>query len=84
MPRSVILFQKSCGFPIILRILVGGLTLGLPVWFAFLDREALPRLKWIEDGAPTPLWGKMVVFVGVFLVVLLALSVPASDFDPTH
>ncbi len=69
---------------ITLEILVGGLTLGLPIWFAFLDREASPRLKWIGEGDPTPLWGKMVVFVGVLLVVLLALSVPASGFDPTH
>ena len=69
---------------IILRILIGGLTLGLPIWFAFLDREASPRLKWIGEGDPTPLWGKMVVFVGVFLVVLVALAAPVSGFDPTH
>ncbi len=69
---------------LILEFLVGGLTLGLPVWFAFLDRGVFPRLKWIGEGDSPPLWGRTVVVVGVGLAVLIALAAPLSGFDPAH
>jgi hypothetical protein len=68
----------------ILELLVGGLTLGLPLWFAFLDRGVFPRLKWVEEGEGPPAWGRMVVWVGAGLAVLIALSSPISGFHPTH
>jgi hypothetical protein len=69
---------------VILEFLVGGLTLGLPAWFAYLDRGSFPRLKWIGEGDPPPPWGRMVVVVGVGLAVLIALAAPLSGFDPVH
>ena len=69
---------------ILLKFLVGGLTLGLPFWFAFLDRGVFPRLKWVGEGDPPPIWGNWVVVVGILLVVLVALSSPVSGFDPSH
>jgi hypothetical protein len=68
----------------VLGILVGGLTVGLPLWFAFLDQKALPQLRWIEEGDPPPLWGRMVVVVGVGLAILVALAEPFSGFHPPH
>jgi hypothetical protein len=65
-------------------MLVGGLTVGLPIWFAFLDRKVFPRLRWIEEGAAPPLWGRLVVVVGVGLAVMVALAAPLSGFHPTH
>jgi hypothetical protein len=35
---------------VLLEIVVGALTLGLPLWFAYLDRKAFPRLKWVKEG----------------------------------
>jgi len=67
-----------------LEFLVVGLTLGLPLWFAFLDRRALPRLRWIGDGDSPPLWGRLVVVIGMGLAVLIALAAPISGFHPTH
>lgn len=67
-----------------LEVLIGGLALGLPVWFAFLDRGVFPRAKWVGEGEPAPLWARMVVVVGVVLVFLVALSSPISGFDQTH
>ncbi|MGD2120411.1 MAG: hypothetical protein PVJ76_01645 [Gemmatimonadota bacterium] len=67
-----------------IEILVGGLTLGLPLWFAFLDQQALPRLRWIEEGEAPPLWGRMVVLIGVALAALIAFGAPISGFHPTH
>ncbi len=73
-------------FPLlaILDFLVGGMTLGLPVFFLYLDWGASPRLKWIGEGDPAPLWGRMVVLVGVGLAVLIALAAPVAGFIPTH
>jgi hypothetical protein len=68
----------------LLSALIGGLTLGLPLWFAFLDRQAFPRLRWMDEGEPTPTWGHWVVVVGVFLAVLVALAAPLSEFQPPH
>ena len=65
-------------------ILVGSLTLGLPVWFFFLDQRFFPRLKWVGEGHPPPLWGKMVVVVGITIGILVALAAPFSGFHPTH
>ena len=70
--------------PAILELFVGGLTVGLPIWFAFLDRKAFPALKWVGEGNPAPLWGRMVVVVGVALTVLIALAAPFSGFETTH
>ena len=67
-----------------LEILIGGLTLGLPLWFAFLDQGVFPKLKWVGEGDPPPLWGRSVVFVGVMLAVLIALAAPIAGFHPTH
>ena len=67
-----------------LEILVGILVLGLPLWFASLDRAAFPNLRWIEGSDPPPLWGKMVVVVGVALAVLIALAAPFAGFEATH
>ena len=68
----------------LLEILLGTFTLGLPLWFAFLDQKVLPKLRWVDEGAPPPVWGRMVVVVGIGLVVLVALAAPFSDFHPTH
>ena len=68
----------------LLNFLVGGLTLGLPLWFAFLDRRAFPRLRWMDEGEPTPTWGHWVVLVGVVLAVLVAFAAPLSEFHATH
>lgn len=68
----------------LLEILVGTLTLGLPVWFAYLDRGAFPKLLWIQDGDPPPIWGRLVVLVGVGLGVLIALAAPFSEIDSSH
>ena len=67
-----------------LEILLGTLTVGLPVWFAFLDRKAAPRLKWSPEGKGIPTWGHMVVVVGVVLAVLVALAAPIAGFHPSH
>jgi len=69
---------------ILLDFLVGGLTLGLPLWFAFLDQRVFPRLKWTGEGDPVPPWGHLVVVVGVLLVIFVALSAPVSGFEPNH
>jgi len=69
---------------ILLEFLVGGLTLGLPIWFAYLDQRVFPQLKWMREGEPTPKWGHLVVAVGVLLVILVALSSPTMGFDPSH
>ena len=67
-----------------LEILIGSLTLGLPLWFAALDRRAAPHLTWKEAGKGIPAWGHMIVVVGVVLAVLIAFAVPISDFHPSH
>jgi hypothetical protein len=67
-----------------LEIIVGALTLGLPLWFAFLDRRAFPRLKWIEGGEGPPTWGRLVVWVGALLAILIAIAAPVVGFHPTH
>lgn len=67
-----------------LKILLGTFTLGLPVWFAVLDRKAAPRLKWSREGGGIPTWGHMVVVVGVVLAVLVALAEPMAGFHPSH
>lgn len=68
----------------LLQVLVGLLTLGLPLWFAYLDRRAFPRLRWIGEGESIPLWGRLVVVVGVGLAILVAVSAPISGVQPTH
>ena len=68
----------------LLEIVVGGLTLGLPLWFAYLDRGVFPKLKWVWEGKGTPAWGHAVVFVGVGLAVLIALAAPVAGFHPEH
>ena len=69
-----------------LEIIVGTLTLGLPLWFAYLDQGVFPVLKWNRVGKErrTPRWGHAVVFVGVVLAVLIALAAPISTFQPLH
>ena len=67
---------------LILEIIVGALTLGLPLWFAYLDRGVFPRLKWVKKGEGPPRWGRMVVLVGIGLVVLIALAAPIASFHP--
>jgi len=64
--------------------LIGALALGLPLWFAYLDRGAFPQLLWVRPGDPTPGWGRAVVFVGVALAVLAALAAPIAGFHPEH
>ncbi len=44
-----------------LEILIGSLTLGFPLWFAFLDRRVFPRMKWMAKGKGIPAWGYTVV-----------------------
>jgi hypothetical protein len=68
----------------VLEILVGGFTLGLPIWFVFLDRRVRPRVKRVGEGDSPPLWGRMVIVVGAGLAVLIALAAPLSDFNPGH
>ena len=68
----------------LLEILVGAFTLGLPLWFASLDQKFLPGLRWIDEGDPLPLWGRMVVVVGLGLAVLIALAAPFAGFHPSH
>lgn len=68
----------------LLEILVGVFTLGLPVWFAFLDRHTFPGLRWVQGDEPPPLWGRMVVVVGVALGVLIALAAPFAGFETAH
>lgn len=69
---------------VILKLLVGASTLGLPIWFAILDRKAFPRLKWIGEGEPIPRWGHTIVIVGILLAVLIAVVSPISGPDPGH
>lgn len=66
----------------ILEFVVGGLTLGLPGWFAYLDRRVFPRLRWVREDGSTPTWGHFVVAVGVGLAVLIALAAPLTGFQP--
>ena len=66
------------------EVIVGALTLGLPLWFAFLDRRAFPDLRWIGEGDGPPAWGRMVVWIGAALAVLIALAAPIAEFHPTH
>ena len=68
----------------ILTVLIGVFTLSLPAWFAYLDRKAFPRLRWVEEGEGPPLWGKLVVVVGVGLVILIAYVAPWADFESLH
>jgi hypothetical protein len=63
---------------------VGLFTLGLPILFAVLDRMNFPGLKWVQEGDPTPIWGHLVVVVGVALAVLVALAAPISGFQSAH
>ena len=65
-------------------LVLGVATFGLPLWFALLDRGAFPRLRWIREGEATPIWGHMVVVVGITLAVMVALAAPFSQFHPTH
>lgn len=67
---------------VLLETLVGSLTLGLPLWFAYLDQKALPRLTWVGEGDPPPRWGRLVVLVGVALAVLIALA-PSGPVPPS-
>ena len=69
---------------LLLEIVVGTLTLGLPLWFLLLDQGVFPKLKWVEDGEPPPFWGSMVVVVGVALAILIALASPFTGFHPSH
>jgi hypothetical protein len=69
---------------LLLKILVGALTLGLPLLFAFLDTRAFPNLRWIGEGHPSPAWGRSVVLVGIVLAVLIALAEPMAGFHPEH
>lgn len=68
----------------ILTLVVGIFTLGLPVWFAFLDRRAGLKLKWVASGEAPPLWGRLVVLVGIGLALLIAVAAPISGFDASH
>jgi hypothetical protein len=68
----------------LVEILVGGLTLAIPFWFAFLDRLKFPELRWTGNTGRTPFWGHLVLVVGVGLAVLIALAAPLSGFHPTH
>ena len=70
--------------PGFLEFLIGFLTLGLPLWFAFLDQRAFPGMRWVAEGRGTPVWGNSVVVVGVVLAVLIALAAPISGFHPSH
>ena len=72
------------GLTAIVAALVGAFSLGLPIWFAFLDQKALPGLLWMGEGEPTPLWGHLVVVVGLLLAVLVAVAAPFSGFEATH
>jgi len=68
----------------ILGVMVGAFTLGLPMLFFFLDQRSRPNLLWIREGEPPPLWGHMIVVVGVALAVLVALASPIAGFSATH
>ena len=68
----------------LLQVLLGALTLGLPLWFHLQDRRVFPRLRWIREGEGPPAWGRAVVFVGVAVVILIALAAPIAGFHPEH
>ena len=72
------------GLTSLLEIVVGGLTLGLPAFFAYLDGRAFPRLRWISEGEGPPTWGRLVVWIGAGLAILIALASPIAGFHPTH
>ena len=69
---------------LLLHLLVGTFTLGLPAWFAYLDRESFPRMRWMDEGEPTPTWGHWVVVLGALLAVLVAVAAPISEFHSSH
>ncbi len=68
----------------LLNIIVVVLTLGLPFWFAYLDRGVFPRLKWVRPSDSPPAWGQAVVFVGIGLAILIALAAPIAGFHSSH
>jgi hypothetical protein len=68
----------------LLEVIVGALTLGLPLLFALLDTRAFPNLRWIGAGDPPPAWGRSVVLVGIAVAVLIALAAPIAGFHPEH
>lgn len=67
-----------------LNVLLGALTLGLPLWFSYLDTGVFPSLKWVRPGEAPPLWGRMVVFIGVGLAILVAIAAPIAGFHAEH